>query len=136
MVMVMVMGRRAKRARPIKDLESKFLTMVYVNNQIDLLGICNIYCLFCFGLQLSRVCVGLLALVTASARRRQQCRRGPAATAGGGGAKVSMSTVDEVVDKKAERRRLMSSDKFNRIGFKEEKVGFAGSGNEQHLTKA
>lgn len=42
-----------------------------------------------------------------------------------------MSTVDGVVDKKKERRRLMSSDKFNRIGFKEEKVGFAGSSASQ-----
>ncbi len=53
-----------------------------------------------------------------------------------------MSAVDGAVDKKAERRRLMSSDKFNRIGFKEEKVGFAVSSSQpdpsagQHYTKA
>ena len=38
-----------------------------------------------------------------------------------------MSTVDEAVDKKAERRRLMGSKKFNRIGFKEEKVRFVSN---------
>ena len=32
------------------------------------------------------------------------------------------STFDEAVDKKAERRRLLHSDKYNRVGFKQEKV--------------
>lgn len=62
------------------------------------------------------------------ARSVRQCRRGATTTA------VSMSsTFDEAVDKKAERRRLLHSDKYNRVGFKDEKVRATDSGGGHFL---
>eukprot|EP00752_Nemacystus_decipiens_P010478 g9335.t2 len=63
----------------------------------------------------SSVAAFLVPSVPRHAGSTQQCRR--AATTA-----VSMSsTFDEAVDKKAERRRLLHSDKYNRVGFKDEK---------------
>ncbi|CAB1107772.1 unnamed protein product [Ectocarpus sp. CCAP 1310/34] len=43
-----------------------------------------------------------------------QCRRGATS-------KVSMSSAADVVDKKAARRKILQSDSYNRVGFKDEK---------------
>lgn len=52
----------------------------------------------------------------AQQQRQQQCRR--SATT-----KLSMSsTFETAVDKKKERRRILQSDRYNRVGFKDEKV--------------